>query len=354
MLLSEKWRRVSRHLLPLLVPGLLALSACGPESNPSTPSSPTSGNTGNLGNLTLPGNQSSSSPRPITSPSPSASPTTASPTVEAVSNVMVWEVRPAGQTQPVSYLTGTVHAPFASNYTLPASFVQQLNASKAFYMEADVDAISQLTQSIANQAIDANGDLQATLGDNYFQRLLTRMTAANLALPSEVLKRLKPWYINLLIASPPGQSSDPNTIMDLVLRKRAIDANIKVNYLESAAAQIEALQNISETELLRLIKVNLDQGVEKLISERKRVFDLYNQGNIAGLEQAEAEARVESAEYFEQLLRKRNQSWLSLLTPQLQKESTFVAVGALHMAGPEGLVQQLQSSGFEVKAITYP
>lgn len=353
----QKLSRFGRRLLPVLIPGLLALSAC--ENTPTTPipnpsSSPSSGNSGNLGQLVLPSNQPSSTVSQTPAPGVSVSPSSVPSASESVSNVMVWEVRPTGQAQPVSYLTGTVHAPFAAGYKLPDGFIQQLQASQVFYMEADIDQLNKIAASIVTQAIDAQSDLQTRLGDSYFQKLSTRLTANKLVIPAEVLKRMRPWYINLMIGSAPStQTVDPNSIMDLVLRERAKTAKITVRYLEEAAGQIDALQAVSEPEQIRLIKLNLDQGVEKLITDRVRVFSLYNRGDIAGLEAAEAEARVESTEYFEQLLRQRNQNWLTALKPVLQKEAAFVAVGALHMAGPEGLVKQLQAAGFDVKVVSY-
>ncbi|MDZ4822494.1 MAG: TraB/GumN family protein [Flavobacteriales bacterium] len=37
----------------------------------------------------------------------------------------------------------------------------------------------------------------------------------------------------------------------------------------------------------------------------------------------------------------------------MKKQPVFVAVGALHLSGEEGLVQQLRDKGFTVKPISF-
>lgn len=51
------------------------------------------------------------------------------------------------------------------------------------------------------------------------------------------------------------------------------------------------------------------------------------------------------------LVKKRNDAWMKILPGLLQKQSQFIAVGALHLAGPDGLVKQLQQLGYTVTPI---
>ncbi|PKL78062.1 MAG: hypothetical protein CVV27_03985 [Candidatus Melainabacteria bacterium HGW-Melainabacteria-1] len=327
--------------LKYLIPALIALGGCTPDTSPvSSPS-------GQLDQLSLPGN----SPAASASPTASASPATNAATSRA-SRLLVWEVSPKGQTQPKSHLVGTVHAPLAQGYSLPAEYLSRLKSSTAFYMEADVEQADSIVQQVVNLAIDSSQNLEMRLGDEYWQKLLTRLAQNRLTTPAEALRLLRPWYINLLLGSAPEDPPiDPNTILDLVLRDQARQAGIEIRYLEQPIDQINALRAVSEAEHLRLLKDNLDQGLAKFLSERTQVFDLYNRGDLAGFDRAEAEARQESSEYFEHVLKARNQRWLQTLVPVLGKQSVLIAVGTLHLAGDQGLVQQLQAQGFDVRPV---
>ena len=51
------------------------------------------------------------------------------------------------------------------------------------------------------------------------------------------------------------------------------------------------------------------------------------------------------------LVKDRNNNWMKTLLGLLGKESQFIAVGALHLAGPDGLIEQLEHLGYTVTPI---
>ena len=58
------------------------------------------------------------------------------------------------------------------------------------------------------------------------------------------------------------------------------------------------------------------------------------------------------AEYLlDRLVDGRNWLMLERVQPYLRKGGTFVAVGALHLPGPDGLLQLLQARGFLVRVV---
>lgn len=54
---------------------------------------------------------------------------------------------------------------------------------------------------------------------------------------------------------------------------------------------------------------------------------------------------------MEHLLKKRNRKWLEILPGVMERKSQFIAVGAAHLAGPEGLVAGLKAKGYQVTQI---
>jgi len=59
----------------------------------------------------------------------------------------------------------------------------------------------------------------------------------------------------------------------------------------------------------------------------------------------------EYAEFKEQLLLKRNKNWIPDIEKLTGKNSSFIAVGAGHLPGKDGLIDLLQQAGYKVKAI---
>jgi len=50
-------------------------------------------------------------------------------------------------------------------------------------------------------------------------------------------------------------------------------------------------------------------------------------------------------------LDERNNNWINQLPGMMEKQSLFVAVGALHLVGNSGLVNQLSRLGYTVKPL---
>lgn len=187
----KKWQKT---LLGLCCSSALLLSACTSQDNGSTP------NQTGLDQLQLPTDKSSDSP----SASESTHPDTALPAAE-VRNQLVWKIKPAGAEAPVSYLLGTVHAPFAKDYQPPEAFYQALDQAQVFLMEADVDKAAEAINSETAKALDQNQNLETLMGSDDFQLLQTTLTSSG-TFPENLtpaLPYLRPWFISLFLSSPP-------------------------------------------------------------------------------------------------------------------------------------------------------
>ena len=73
----------------------------------------------------------------------------------------------------------------------------------------------------------------------------------------------------------------------------------------------------------------------------------YRNGNLAKLEEllsietySEQEAKV--------MLDDRNKKWFEQLPSMMKEQQTFVAVGALHLSGKNGLINLFRNAGYTV------
>jgi uncharacterized protein len=97
---------------------------------------------------------------------------------------------------------------------------------------------------------------------------------------------------------------------------------------------------------LRYLVKNKEHMRDSLI----RMNILYHQQDIEGLYQMMKAERYYS-ERDVQILFARNLSWLQTLLTLFREQSTFVAVGALHLPGEEGLISLLRQHGYNVRPI---
>jgi len=58
-------------------------------------------------------------------------------------------------------------------------------------------------------------------------------------------------------------------------------------------------------------------------------------------------------EFMEKLLNERNKIMVERMIPEIKNKSTFVAVGAAHLFGDDGIVKMLQDRGYTVEPIHF-
>ena len=53
----------------------------------------------------------------------------------------------------------------------------------------------------------------------------------------------------------------------------------------------------------------------------------------------------------DELLVKRNESWIQKMTELMKDKSVFFAVGAAHLCGEEGLIELIKKKGYRVEGM---
>lgn len=120
--------------------------------------------------------------------------------------------------------------------------------------------------------------------------------------------------------------------------------------LETILEQMDFLFNkISDekqVEMLQLFIRNKNENV-KMGNE---LLQAYFNNDLAAMYKI-YEDGIEISGDWDFLIKERNNNWMKVLPSLMKKQPQFIAVGALHLAGPTGLVTQLQLMGFKVIAI---
>lgn len=89
---------------------------------------------------------------------------------------------------------------------------------------------------------------------------------------------------------------------------------------------------------------------EMVIDEMKTINDAYFSQDMNKMYQISKEMESDPV-YFDSLLKDRNLAWIEKLPEIMKTESTFIAVGCLHLVGEFGLINLLREAGYEVEPI---
>lgn len=173
-----------------------------------------------------------------------------------------------------------------------------------------------------------------------------------------VLHRFKPWALYTMFSVPPSEAARAKTgkkVLDNSLQTRARDFGMPVYGLETLEEQLALLNGSSDQEqaaYLDSVLRQLDEvevGFEALLQlylarDIDGIFDLA----IASMDAADTDAWDSFQEAF---LDRRNILMVDRMQEHLQEGGAFVAIGALHLPGEQGVLNLLQSKGYTLTRV---
>jgi uncharacterized protein YbaP (TraB family) len=251
----------------------------------------------------------------------------------------------------VLYLAGSVHALSADIYPLNAAFQRAFDASGALVEEIDLGGGGQITSSLM---LLGKGVFQ---DGRTFDQVVSKETAALVTarlkdtVPPEVLKPMKPWMVDLMLAATELQKEglDPNLGLDKYFFDKAQAAGKPVIGLETAESQIDRLDQMPpalQEQMLRSTLEDLDTQRNSL----KSIVDAWRRGDARTLETTLLAGFTDYPAAYTSLIVERNRNWMPQLESCLSRSSPcFVVVGAAHLIGPDGLLTMLQRKGYRVE-----
>jgi uncharacterized protein YbaP (TraB family) len=131
----------------------------------------------------------------------------------------------------------------------------------------------------------------------------------------------------------------------------AAEKGKKVIGLETVDQQIAALFNNSNLELQANRLVETVEKKDSILNEMIQLNKLYRSGK---LEELIAVSKKKGAitdmtdEEYARLVDNRNADWMTKLPGLFKESSCFVAVGAMHLGGKNGLIKLLKKEGYKV------
>ncbi|MDR0825452.1 MAG: TraB/GumN family protein [Prevotella sp.] len=279
---------------------------------------------------------------------------------EKFSGALLWKVSGNGLEQP-SYILGTHHL-------IPVNFVDSIPGLKAV-LESTNQAVGELLMSdqAAMQAKLQQGALLPA-GETYGSLL----SAEDYAKLDEGLKKLftvgldqfgqlKPGMISMIYSITlytklyPEFNPMSHEAIDAYVQRVATEKGKPVLGLETVEDQIYALFDAEplkdQAESLACAVANSDSSKDLL--DKLNVY--YKAGQLSAMydlsfNNPDDPCKTSQAQQ-NALVKDRNNKWL-LKLPQIMKDnSSLIAVGALHLAGEEGLLFQLDKLGYTVEAV---
>ena len=259
---------------------------------------------------------------------------------------LLWHISGKGAD---SYLFGTMHSEDPRVSHLSSVVEPYLQRAELLMLEVSLDPQTEMAVAM-QMMLPTESSLSALVGEELSGRVKQAMLERGV--PPEVTERLQPWA-TVLTLSMPEQSG--GQILDKLLYQRALASGKEFKPLESVEEQLGIFSSLSVAEQKRLLQGVLDE-YKSYPQLFEKMTDAYLNRDLEGLLAMNEEYSLSHDFELQQkvmarLLQQRNHRMAGRIVPQLDKGQVFVAVGALHLPGEEGLIQLLRQRGYTVEAL---
>ena len=180
--------------------------------------------------------------------------------------------------------------------------------------------------------------------------LLTKR-AADLGVPIEPLKLLKPWMVAQMLEVMQWQKAgyDPELGLDKHFYDLAQAAGKSVQGLETLDFQVSLFDGMTMAEQDHLLAETLKETDTEQANMAK-LMEAWKAGDTPTVERIVLSALRQEPQLYQRLLVDRNKAWIPKLEALFaRKGHTFVVVGAAHLVGPDGLISMLRAKGYTVE-----
>lgn len=271
---------------------------------------------------------------------------TSAPAAAKFTHGILWKIEPDGAAP--SFLFGTIHLDDPRVLDLPPAVREAFDGSTSFTMETFFNAAGLV--SMAQAMFFTNGQtLDRLLGKEDYTEIQQAVAARGL--PIADLNKKKPWAVIMMLGAPRGRKF---LFLDLMLQRNAVLAG-KPNYkLETMAEQIAVFDQMPLENQARLLRetVRAHEQTEAQMATMTQAYldrDLLRIMDI--LRQDNPENSPDYNSMMERLLTDRNKRMVERLEPRLREGGAFIAVGAGHLSGTEGMLHLLEQKGHRLTVL---
>jgi len=245
------------------------------------------------------------------------------------------------------FIFGTFHSDDNRVINFDPKIINAIKQSSLFMMETD-----ELTDASVIQNL--NIDIPAQLTDNELERLKDLINFHVMFYDQAI--RMKPWLLAFIFDSP-----NPITPFnqDNLLKQIAEDAYIKTQGLMTNIEHFSVLDFLTTNEQIEILKNALKRPDNIKQENFEKLLVTYLDGNLIKIHEINEKITLDlmSPELWQKVKQKilieRNQVFNKKILEAMESHQIFVAIGASHLAGDDGLVAFLKQNRLTVQQVNF-
>lgn len=259
---------------------------------------------------------------------------------------LLWKIE--DQRAKPSHLFGTAHLEDPRILNLPPVVKDTLKRSRSFTTEVLFDEIN--PQDFSTAMIFTDGrSLEGVAGKELSDRAAELLKARGM--PKRITTLMKPWAAAVTLSTPKPETG---VFLDMSLYLTAKNQGKAVYGLETVEEQFSALDDIPMADQVYLLRASV-QNYPRIPAMVEKMIERYLARDLPGLlslarKYGPKDKRIVDA-FMKKLIDDRNQRMVERMLPRLKEGGAFIAIGALHLPGKNGVLQILKERGYRVTAV---
>lgn len=254
------------------------------------------------------------------------------------------------------YIGGTIHVLSEGDYPLPKAFRQAYSDADEIVFETEMDKLNAPEQQAKFMEALTYSDkrtLASELNAKNYQKLENYLTSRTI--PIVNFSAFQPWGVSIVITMMEYQRLGMKAELgvDAYFNQLALSDNKKRSGLETVDQQLTAIKSMGDIDPNEVIEYTL-RDIDRLPEFIKIMKQSWLHGDLEALSKSVVvmQMKNDTPAMYKAILTDRNNNWMKSLPSFVENESVeFVLVGAMHLAGEEGLLHQLKVQGFKVELL---
>jgi uncharacterized protein YbaP (TraB family) len=255
---------------------------------------------------------------------------------------LLWKIEGKSLSKP-SYLFGTMHLYDDRVFDFSDSVLLKLNESSAFAIEVHPDSVVSIVFKML-----LNGSKENKFKEMLSPREYEEIDSLVQLRSGYTLEKLRsPLLARMMIEKKIGKK-DKSLFLDAYLYSLARNSGKKILGLENAKDQLETLAPRTSKAIRESLLQQTDNSNNKY---SEQLISIYQQGNLDEIDAFLKKSMQSDPTYYKRLLTDRNLIMVESIEKYIQQANTFIAVGAGHLPGEEGIIRLLQKKGYKVTPV---
>lgn len=266
-------------------------------------------------------------------------------------NSLLWKIEGDG-IKKASYLFGTMHLIQKEYFYFPASLQKIIKKSDLIFFEVDIKELSN-----AIKAVDLVTLKEGAFQDYFSEKQMDTVYSwakkslyLNKELFDQTFSKYKPFVV--VQAAMQMNFMGKTESFEININELALKNKIQSKGLEKLEDQMAIFDALSKVEQAQMVMEGI-RNQEEDLAELNNMQRLYKEQKVDSLYSLLDQEGGIFKDKEDQFLVKRNQNWIPQIENELKNGQVFIAVGAAHLGGKNGVIALLRSKGYKLTPVKY-